>query len=212
MCGSSARQVELDFSPYTVSWYAESISTPSNVHIYQVNGSITAYKINSTANYGSITFRVREGGHTGTIIGEYIIYVYDSCSVQSDICCGSNPQTIRWLSTCGGIKEFVFNGLKTFDIRIGSAVTFKNSSLQKLYAQRQDVYTGKLISTGDISKDQADFLDELKYCIQAWEWDGTTATPIIVDNESYTKYKSSDKFYDVNLKYAICEEIQVQTQ
>ena len=76
--------------------------------------------------------------------------------------------------------------------------------------KRKNVYTGKRVTTGDITKEQADYLDELKYSIQAWEWDGTTATPIMLVNDSFSKYKSTDKFFDVSAQYIISETVQIQ--
>lgn len=135
------------------------------------------------------------------------------CTIEQEVCCREDSTTIRWLGREGGIKQWTFTGVKTFDVRIGEANRFKNNSLQAQYSQRSNIYYGKVITSGNITKVQADFLDELKYSIQAWEVvDDTSVLPILINNESFDKYKSTQKFYDVSLAYIAAEEVRVQTQ
>lgn len=212
--------IELDFNAWYVNWYAETISKPSWVTEYTNGlGSVTSYKVNysgltpSAGDY-EISLRVRRDTGAGEVIDTFTINIAmkNECPASEALCCSDDAIVIRWLSRTGGIKEWRFNGVKTYDVSVGDAIAFKNSDLQAQYAQRSGIYTGKLITSGDITQAQADFLDELKYSIQAWEWDGETATPILIENNSFLKYKSTDKFYDVSLKYVIAQEVIMQTQ
>lgn len=182
--------------------------------LYDSIGRLYGYQVASAAVNTTYQLRVQALPDFGEDYQQFLLNFDLTAPCYSEIenCCRDGEVNIRWLSREGAIKEWNFPGVRSFDIRIGDANQFKNQYLQAQYSERKNIYTGKIISTGDISKEVADYLDELKYSIQAWEWDGETATPIIVNNDSFQKYKSTTKFYDVSLQYAIAEEIQVQTQ
>ena len=209
-----------DLSPFYANWWAEVVgSLPTGIDSLQDadTASVVGFSVDySTLATGinTVTIEGFEQTSAGDSIGQFTL-VFEkaaTCSSEQTVTCCGGAINLRWLGREGAIKEWVFPGVREYDVRIGDANTFKNSDYQLQYSERKDIYTGKSISTGNISKAQADFLDELRYSIQVWEWDGTTATPIVVNNDSFFKYRSKDKLYDITIRYVVAEQIQVQTQ
>lgn len=206
-----------DLSPYYANWYATAGTLPTGVNKAQdsLTGSVVALIVNYSTFSGTktVTITGKKDSSSGDTFGTFTIKITKtSCATEQGICCNDDAQVIRWLCREGGIKSFTFNGVREFDVKVGDALQFINSNSQAQYSQRKRIYNGKRLTTGDITKEQSDYLDELKYSIQAWEWDGTTATPILLNNDSFTKYKSTDKFFDVSIQYIVSKEINVQTQ
>lgn len=128
-------------------------------------------------------------------------------------CCGD--RNIAWFNIQGGWQNYIFSGIKTFQVEVDGSKQFKTSDLVKKHSQIDGVYNGELISTGDIPKSHVDALDGLKYSIQAFLYNDETEAwdiPILINKDSFTKYKSNDKFFEVRLKFIYAEEILIQTQ
>lgn len=108
----------------------------------------------------------------------------------------------------------MFPGVREFEVRAGDAPTFKNSALQIQYSERKDIYLGKSVNTTRISREQYEYVVGLKTAIQAWEWDADTetATPILIDNESFLTFKTNSKFFELSAKYIVAAESIIQTQ
>lgn len=129
-----------------------------------------------------------------------------------DNCC-DNQTNIVWLNRVGGYQNYIFSGVKTFEVDGGDAKTFIRDGIKRYY-QRKDVYNGKVVTTGNIDRDHVDYLDSLRYAIQAWEWDtdNDTFTEILVDVDSFVKYTSRQKLFDVAIRFIYSEELKIQTQ
>jgi len=222
LCNGNEGSFDFDLSPYYTTAYAYMVSAvPTGfTDLYNKYGSLYGFSIApGTANgiYEIVIAATELGGGDVT---EFMLkfQLATDCAAEIATCCDESAVGIRWLGREGGIKQWNFSGVKTFDVEVGDANTFKNSDMQLQYSQRKDIYNGKLVTTGNITKAQADFLDEVKYAIQVWEWtDSDTpgtfyAIPITVNNDSFTKYKSRDKLFDVSLKYVISQEVIIQTQ
>lgn len=215
-CGTSTKlYFTFTLDPYFApNWYAEAVTGASGFTQLNSGGSLYGYvvEIGAAEIVHEIEIRAREGdgGDWTHFILEFDLTL--PCTTEQEVCCTDESVTIRWLGREGGIKQWTFTGVKTFDVRVGDANKFKNNNLQAQYSQRSNIYYGKVITSGSISKVQSDFLDELKYSIQAWEVDGTTVLPILINNESFDKYKSTQKFYDTSLAYIAAEEVRIQTQ
>lgn len=170
----------------------------------------TGYQFTAPTELGTydIEFKLFTGDlyyvRVNVIVGAYDLY---------SNCCGD--RNIAWLNIEGGWQNYIFSGIKTFDVEIVDSKQFKTSGLVQKHSEITGVYTGELISTGDIPKEHADALDSLKRSIQAFLYNDDTEAwdiPILLDVGSYTKYKSNDKFWDVRVKFIYAEEILVQTQ
>ena len=203
------------FEPYYgSSWICEAPDAPPTgfQEILDANNVLRGYTLTNVAD-GTYSIQVNAAAFGGTYEGYLLEFIVGDCDTMQDVgCCNTDAVTIRWLGREGAIKEWYFNGVKEYEVEVGEANTFKNTSRQLQYSQRKDIYNGKMVSTKSISRAQVDFLDELKYSIQAWEWDGTTATAITLNNDSFFKYKSRDKLFDLSIRYVIAEEVIVQTQ
>lgn len=216
---ASPTQVNLDLSPYFLDWWVDTVSKPVWVTEYQdsISDSTVAYGINGTgiaAGTYRIDFSLFEDDASGTALGDFYIEIIipSACDNEQDICCGSGAVTLRWLSREGAIMQWTFAGVRTFEMTLGDAPTFKNRDIEIFYSERKNVFNGKTVSTKQISKEQADFLDSLKYAIQAWEWDGETATPILLSNDSFIKYKTNTKIFETSIKYLLAQQVIIQTQ
>lgn len=170
----------------------------------------TGYQFTAPPSVGTydIEFKLYTGDlyyvRVNVVIGAYSLYAN---------CCGD--RNLVWLTIQGGWQNYIFTGIKTFQVEIGGSKQFKTSGLVQKHSQIEGVYTGEVISTGDIPKAHTDALDGLRYSVQAFLYNDETEAwdiPILVDVESFTKYKSNAKFYEVRLKFIYAEEILVQTQ
>lgn len=217
--GTSPFQVNLDLSPFFLDWWVDTTSKPVWVSEYQdsVSASTVAYAMPSSgvaAGTYRIEFDAFEDDASGTKIGDFYIEIIipATCDALQDVCCSNDAVTLRWLNREGGISQWTFAGVRTFEMTLGDGNTFKNRDLEIFYSERKDVFNGKTVNTRQITKAQSDFLDELKYAVQAWEWDGETATPILLSNDSFIKYKSNTKIYEVSIKYLLAQQVIIQTQ
>lgn len=134
-------------------------------------------------------------------------------------CCETpqNPhRNIAWLGIHGGWQNYIFTGIKTFQIDAGRDKQFKTNGYVLKHSEVNGVYDGEIITTGDIPKSHVDILDGLRAkSIQAFLYNSDTNAwdiPILVDRSSYSKYKTRDKFFEVRMKFIYAEEILVQSQ
>lgn len=199
---------------YSPGWVCNAVdAAPTGfIELLDSAGNLYGYTvIGAAAGVYEITI---EAGNFGGSYTQFSLEftLQNSCATEQDIDCCDDNVTIKWLGREGAIKQWSFPGVREFDMKVGDAITFKNNSRQLQYAERKDIYTGKRITTGSITQEQVDFLDEVKYAIQVWEYDGTDYIPIVLSNDSFFKYKSTDKFFDISLQYVISEEIIMQSQ
>lgn len=133
-------------------------------------------------------------------------------------CCETeaNPhRNIAWYNIQGGWQNYIFTGVKTFRVEVGGNKQFKTNQLVTKHQRIEGVFDAELITAGDIPKAHVDYISGLRYSIQAFLYNTVTQTwdiPILIDLESFVKYQTRDKFFDVKLKFIYAEEILVQTQ
>ena len=128
-------------------------------------------------------------------------------------CCGD--RNLAWLNIQGGWQNYIFTGIKTFQVEVNGSKQFKTNEYISKHSQIEGVFNGEVITSGDIPKAHVDALDNLKYAIQVFMYNEETEAwdiPLLVDVGSFTKYQSRDKFYEVRLKFIYATEILVQTQ
>lgn len=137
-------------------------------------------------------------------------------TVDYNNCCVNYPNgrvNIVWLNREGGYQNYIFQGVKTFEQRVGDERTYKDGSILKL-SQRKNVYSGRIVTTSNIPQLHVDYLDSLRTSIQAWEWNESddTYTEILLDNSDYVKYTTRQKLFDISIRFIYAEEIIIQTQ
>ena len=131
-----------------------------------------------------------------------------------DNCC-DNQCNIAWINPQGGWQNYIFTGIKTFEVQQDNGNTFKTSNKTIKWIERKEVYEATICTTGSIPKAHVDYLDTLQYSVQAYLFNPTTNDfdiPILVDSDSFTKYTSRQKLFDVSIRFLKAKEIQVQTQ
>lgn len=137
--------------------------------------------------------------------------VYENCC-QTD----QNPhRNIAWYNIQGGWQNYIFTGVKTFRVEVGDNSDFKTNDYVSKHQSIDGVFDGELITSGDIPKSHVDYINGLKYSIQVFLFNTETNNwdiPILINPESFTKYKTRDKFFDVKLKFIYATEILVQSQ
>jgi len=204
-----------DFSPYVNGWTATTInSLPTGVTA--INNDVTGYTIglaiddnltNGTHTVNLVVFNPDE-----TTYGEFDYQITrGECIAELPICCSDDEAIIRWLGVNGAINQWTFPGVREFEIKLGDANTFKSVEKKLFYSERKNAYIVKRVSSGSISQADMEYLSELRYSIQCWEWnDGWV--PIVVNNDSFPLSKTRQKFFDVSVTYSVAEEIHIQTQ
>ncbi len=131
-----------------------------------------------------------------------------------DNCC-DNQCNIAWLNREGGWQNYIFTGVKEFNVSIGDTNTFVNNNLEQKYSEIKGVYNGRICSTGDIPKSHVDILESLQYAIQSFLYNTETELfdiPILIDKKDFVKYRTRDKFFDVKIRFILAEQVLIQTQ
>jgi len=203
-----------DLSPYWANWFAlvngalpigiTAISNP-------LNGCVFGFTVDELLVSGTTSVTINATRDTGESLGQFeIIFDKGVCVTEQEVCCDDGV-VLKWLTDTGGIMQWVFSGVREFEIRVGDALTFKNTNNQIQYSQRKDVYLGKRVTSGDITLQQNIFLLQLRYSIQAWKYEGSNS-PILIDNDSFKVYKTTDKFFDISVQYIDAMEASIQTQ
>jgi hypothetical protein len=134
--------------------------------------------------------------------------------VAYDNCC-DNQCNIAWLNLQGGWQNYIFTGIKTFEVDQDNGNTFKTLNKTIKWSERKEVYNAVVCTTGNIPKAHVDYLDSLRYSIQAFLYNSTTNAfdiPILIDSDSFVKYTSRQKLFDVSIRFLKAKEIQVQRQ
>lgn len=202
-----------DLSPYWVNWFATVVgSLPVGITaITNYIGSVIGFTVDENLVDGITTVTITATKDTGGTLGNFDInFIKGVCVTEQEVCCEKGT-FIRWLSIEGGIMQWVFSGVREFEFRVGDANTFKNTNNQIQYSQRKNIYLGSRVTSGDITQDQYLYISFAKLSIQAWSYDGGIS-PILIDNDSFKFFKTTDKFFDCSIQYIDATEQITQTQ
>lgn len=216
--------VTLDFNFISLNWFV-TLNDPDEADKPWITILYNDYNAGSISHFiladsgitpGVYEIHLRVYERVGLEVDDYVIYVVkitvlDECITEEEVCC--DGKIIRWLGKEGGIKQWHFPGVIEHEIRIGDAITFKNTFFQIRYAERKDIYNGLKVSTKPISKSQFDYVSTLQYSIQAWMWDETLEywEPILLDNNTLFLYKSTTKIFEYSASFIRASEILSQT-
>jgi hypothetical protein len=231
VCPGDKAFVVLDFSPYGKDFFSDMpadapawVTCTANPYVGFAQYLFTAPNTPGQTYY--FNFAVKKQTTAGPMLFNAIvkIEVLAQCTQAIDNCCG-DMYNIMWLNREGGIQNYYFKGVRTYDMRAGEVIKYIDANNISNYATRGNVYKAVVCTTGPITKYQADLLDSLQFAIKAYrlhdeliDLAGTmnlddiegTYTDILLDNQSYTKYKSRDKFYEVTIKFIYAVPVAVQ--
>lgn len=215
LCDDTVTLFQFDVSPYlnAIAISAVSADPTGFTAQYDFNGNLYGYLVDWSAASHTVQ-EVEIFSSDGTTDINFILEfdLTDICTTEIDTTCCADSVTIRWIGREGGIKSWSFPGVREFDVKVGDANTYIDGNRRMNYSERKGIYYGRSVSTGNISRANVDFLDELRYSIQAWEEEDGEVTPILLDNDSFFKYKTRDKLFDLTFRYIVSEEVQIQTQ
>jgi len=236
--GSGTYQYDLNFEPLSEYWYATTkfFQTQFTRQLRQ-DGSVRAFTINTAtatagAKYQASVFVFRNTP-SGFNFGEYRLIVNilpspinvaaQNCFNTYNNCCLPGGVHIQWLNQVGGMQNYYFNGVRTFEVSQEDSRNYIDYNNISRYSDRGEVYQGETVSTKAIPKSHVDLLDSLRYSIQAYVVETVTdnpnfgtgfkiLNPIRISPDSFTKYKSNEKKFDVYLNFIYADPVKIQTQ
>jgi hypothetical protein len=127
-------------------------------------------------------------------------------------CCSDENVNIVWLNRQGGRSNFIFTQRKDFNVDVGGTTTFVTNNIKK-FSEIRDVYDGAILYSTGLSKNAVNYLDTLRYTIQAWIFNSDNSfTPIIIDVGSFTKYTTKEKLYEVQISFQYATRLNIQKQ
>lgn len=189
-----------------------------------INTALPAWITNNTSNSYTNFFSI-----TAPTINEYTykasiylndnfkgkalirVIVVESLYEEIDNCCSDENINIVWLNRQGGRANYIFSQRKDFNVEIGDKKTYINNDIKK-YSEINKVYYGTKVYATGLTLNQIDYLDTLRYSIQAWILKGTYFVPILLDISSFDKYNTKENMYEISLSFIYAEQINIQRQ
>jgi hypothetical protein len=209
--GEQAIELFPDFDPEVLE-YGNFEGLPEWVTLTYSGEYVNGFIINPPTE-GSYSFTFETEGEE-TIEYEVEINISNCNQIAYDNCC-DNQCNIAWLNLQGGWQNYIFTGIKTFEVDQDNGNTFKTLNKTIKWSERKEVYNAVVCTTGSIPKAHVDYLDSLRYSIQAFLYNSATNAfdiPILIDSDSFVKYTSRQKLFDVSIRFLKAKEIQVQRQ
>lgn len=139
------------------------------------------------------------------------IIVVDSLFEEIDNCCSDDNVNIVWLNRQGGRGNFIFSQRRDYNVEVGKKNTYITNDIKK-YAEIKNVYNGMKVYATGLTLNQIDFLDTLRYSIQAWMFKNNNFIPILLDVDSFEKYNTKENMYEISLSFIFAEQLNIQRQ
>jgi hypothetical protein len=199
-----------------VTFYFNFLNVPAFVTLASGSApnTYTGWQINGKTTSGTYSFSFQENTLTGNRNWTVIIEVGACGTVVYDNCC-TNQYNIAWLNRQGGWQNYIFTGIKTFEVRQDDGDTFKTYEKVIKWANKKEVYNGVILTTGNTPKSHVDYLDSLRYSIQAYLYNDLTDAwdiEILIDSDSFVKYTSRQKLFDNTISFIYANELVIQSQ
>lgn len=142
-----------------------------------------------------------------------IIEVVDSLTDSTESCSTDASICLVWLNREGGRSSFIFDQRKDFKGVIGEAKKFDTNGVQK-YISKGKNFLLKTVYKDALTNNEVDYLESLRWAIQAWEYNNTTgvSTPILIDTANYDLYSTKEKFNKIVLSYRMAAYKEIQNQ
>jgi hypothetical protein len=167
---------------------------------------ITAPSVNTYYYYGNVYLRNEFKG-SATITLQVVESLYE----EVDNCCSDENINIVWLNRQGGRGNFIFTQRRDYKVNIGDKKTYITKDIKR-YSEINKVYNATTVYATGLSFNQIDFLDTLRYSIQAWVFVNEIFIPIILDVESFDKYNTKENMYDISITFNYAEQLNIQRQ
>lgn len=186
-------------------WFVDN----TNVQDYSTSWDITP-PLDGTYTYNIDVYLTDEPTLTGTGV---ITLIVADLYTQTDNCCDDGNVNLVWFNRQGGWQNYIFTQRKDTAVEVGSAKTFINGGIIK-YSDRGRVYNSKRVYATGITLNEIDYLDTLRYCIQAYEFVPSTLEfkPILLDSNDFDKYNTKENMYEVVLSYKYARQLDIQKQ
>jgi hypothetical protein len=179
-----------------------------------VNGYATFLEITAQLN-GTYTYQVEVWNVAITSFIEFATLTVIAQETFNNItnCCSDENTNIVWFNRQGGWQNYIFTQRFDNSVEVGKATTFINNGIIK-YADRGRVYNSKTVYVTGLTKTEIDYLDTLRYSIQAYEFNQAleTFTPILLDSSNFNKYNSKENMYEFSLTYKYATQLDIQKQ
>lgn len=177
-------------------------------------GNLIGWRFTAPLVAGTYTVTFTELADGETINWEVQIIVSATCTTSTYENCCANQYNLVWLNREGGYQNYIFTGVREFQVDIDDAKTFVTSDYIKKFSQVTGVYDAVIATTGDIPRSHVEMLASLQYAVQAWIYDETeqTYTEILLDKANFSKRKTTDKFFDVRVRFILAKELLIQSQ
>lgn len=179
-----------------------------------VNGYSTFFEITAPLN-GTYTYQVEVWNAATKTFLEFATLTVIAQETFNNItnCCSDENTNIVWFNRQGGWQNYIFTQRFDNAVEVGKATTFINNGVIK-YADRGRVYNSKTVYVTGLTKTEIDYLDTLRYSIQAYEFNQSleTFTPILLDSANFNKYNSKENMYEFSLTYKYATQLDIQKQ
>lgn len=149
-----------------------------------------------------------------TLVGTGVITINVADKFENvDNCCSDENVNIVWINRQGGRGNFIFTQRKDFEVKVGKDSTFITNDIIKR-SEIKGVYDGKVVYCTGLTKTMVDFLDTLRYSIQAWQFNESdnTFTEILLDINSFSKYNTKENMYEVVISFIYAKQLNIQSQ
>jgi len=154
---------------------------------------------------------------------EYIVRLVMQAECSFPLGCSTPTRdkplsVLLWLAREGAWCYFPFNGVKSIEVRIPDGKTYTTPDFVLRNTSRKGVYDGELLSTGDIPEIALELLQSLKESIQVYYVENYTTDgeqiykPVMLLDGDFAKRKTTERRWDVKVKFIYAEERQIQSQ
>jgi hypothetical protein len=184
---------------------------------YNELGNIMGFTAFSSVEFplqGNYDFTWGEATYTFSVIFETCFDLYENCC--------RNQVNLKWVNQEGGIQNYIFTGVRTFEILMGEDTRYIGQASQdtggfdfinvaERFSSRGRCYKGFIVTAPQIPKSHVDALDSLRLSIQAWVVDDDAGdVPIIIEPDDFVKYTTRTKIYEVNIRFKTAIPIAIQ--
>lgn len=193
--------------------------TNNELNNYTQFWNINAPTVN-TYNYYANVYRIRKyfNGVTWVYSSPFFlgtatitVIVVDELYEIIDNCCSDENINIVWLNRQGGRGNYIFSQRKDFNVEVGKKNNYIKNDIKK-YSEIKNVYNGMKVYATGLTLNQIDFLDTLRYSIQAWVYVNQIFIPIFLDIDSFEKYNTKENMYEISLSFIFAEQLNIQRQ
>lgn len=143
-----------------------------------------------------------------------ILEVVSSLTEPITVCEKTDNVNLVWITREGGRASYIFDQRKDYGTNLGESKSYDNNGYLR-FINRGKNFENKTVYKTGLSNDEVDYLESLKYSIQAWEYNSATdaLTPIIINTDSsINRYSSKSKINEVVIKYRLATYKNIQNQ